>query len=58
MNKTEVWCKVNGTWYSDKGLPEYIKKLEKIKELINKRNSGTGYTSLECIEDIEKLLNN
>ena len=29
---------------------------DKIKELINKRNSGIGYTSLECIEDIEKLL--
>lgn len=29
---------------------------DKIKELINKRNAGIGYTSLECIEDIEKLL--
>ena len=29
---------------------------DKIKEVINKRNSGIGYTSLECIEDIEKLL--
>ena len=33
----------------------YIAKDEVI-ELINKRNSGIGYTSLECIEDIEKLL--
>lgn len=29
---------------------------DKIRELINKRNAGIGYTSLECIEDIEKLL--
>lgn len=35
----------------------YIAKDEVI-ELINKRNSGIGYTSLECIEDIEKLINN
>lgn len=33
----------------------YISK-DKIRELINKRNAGIGYTSLECIEDIEKLL--
>ena len=29
---------------------------DKIRELINKRNAGIGYTSLECIEDIEELL--
>lgn len=33
----------------------YISK-DKIRDLINKRNAGIGYTSLECIEDIEKLL--
>ena len=29
---------------------------DKIKLLIDKRNAGIGYTSLDCIEDIEKLL--
>ncbi len=45
------------TEYFAKGyfVENYIKK-DKIRELINKRNAGIGYTSLECIEDIEKLL--
>lgn len=35
-------------------LNSYISK-DKIKELINKRGNN-GYTSLDCIEDIEELL--
>ena len=35
---------------------ELIEEMTQIKRLINRRNAMIGYTSLDCIADIEKIL--
>lgn len=54
--KEEIKRQGNTREIEEKFVEDNFISKDKIRELINKRNSGIGYTSLECIEDIEKLL--